>query len=177
MQPAQHVVKPHTSLFVHCPVCNSHKFQIDHMIGKLAGPWYCGHCGAKTTIDSRDYAVSGEVLVTSDTTSQRVWLICELEPQTEPVRIAYEVLDFTSEINETDDEREGSHRYFVEEHQCPTNITSSIEAVFVGRDDDAHGIFRYLKTVPRRVRGVAECTGNDTRWVEQHAPGLLEGKD
>lgn len=180
MEPKLTVVKPHSELFVACPVCNRAEMRIDYVMGQVAGPWYCQFCGAKTKIDTRDYATSGQVLVTSDPSSQRVWLICELLPQSEPVRIAYETLDYGLDeqvpVEDREDERESSCRYLIEEHQCPTNITGSIEAVFVGGDDDAHGIFEYLKTVPRRVRpDHGDTTGSNAAWVEHHAPGLLKG--
>ena len=175
-QPTTHTLTPTTRLVVACPSCNKHEFRFDHVLGKLAGPWYCDWCDARTMIDSRSYKATGKVAVTSDPRSKRVWLICELVPQADPVRVAYEVLDNYEPYRPQPDadERLGSFQYLVEEHQCPTNITGSIEAVFVGRDDDTHGLFRFTGVVvPARRKGSTGSTGDDSRWVEQHAPGAL----
>lgn len=157
-----------TKRFVPCQVCGEGEFQIEHVLGQRfsVGPWYCDNCAAGHWIDLSRYE-SGEVTVTRiNTKPEHVWLICELVPQSEPVRIVYEVID-----HHDDPDRESQFRswqYLVEEHQCPTNITGSIEAVLVGSDDDAHGLFTFVGVVPRMRRGPVSRTGDVARHVLEH---------
>lgn len=43
------------------------------------------------------------------------------------------------------DEIRGQHRYFYEEHTCPTNFIP-VPAVFFAGNDDPHGVFDYVDT-------------------------------
>jgi hypothetical protein len=150
------------------------EFALEHLLSgdfatmtSTAGPWYCDACGDSWNIEfSR-----GEIIKISKSsekiTRHAVLLRLRYDPTNDgPIHVLvrgnyYSHLDQEGTLEE-------QVRYRYEEHDCPTNIFSAAEIVFVGKDDDLHGLFEVVAVHK-------EPWPEDRNELQHQAEELLEG--
>lgn len=137
-------MKPH----IVCPHCgDGDGFECEHILsGELRkfGPWHCDKCGhsitGQMTTDGLEIEKSAERMI--DTADLLV-----LRPQDKPVYFIVKGMRFEGVQWPRDEERDenDSNQFFYEEHSCPTNWFRPT-TVYVGGDDDPHGLIEFVAT-------------------------------
>jgi hypothetical protein len=148
---ASHILTE-TKRYFRCPNGCDHKFYVEHLFESMkkdnvpstkAGPWHCDVCrkGWFLTLQF-DGALALELCKTEYTTA---WVTLEI-PANNPHPIRFRVRHKYVEVNKPFDEAIEHHRYFYEEHTCPTNWLQDVVEVEVDGDCDPHGLARYVSS-------------------------------
>lgn len=136
--------------YVICPWCEQKSGkQVDHLFGTAwttAGPWDCKECGLWFRVK-----VSANNEVAVEKTEQDVrkplgrWLaLLMLEVKGRPVYFV--VGNAYGHLWEDPEKVNEHHRYFYEEHTCPTNWLRDCVMVAVEGDTDPHGLWRFVRS-------------------------------
>ncbi len=131
------------NLVFSCPDCEKEEFSIGHLYEMKAdnfGPWYCGHCGSGWVGLLRGDSLS---LKRTEKRARRVRVVLELRPQTEPLR--FEFTEMRLKYGVDDEEDRDTAANFYEEHTCPTNWIRSVKTIYIGEDNDPHGIVELVE--------------------------------
>jgi hypothetical protein len=145
-----------TKTYVVCPHCEgSSGATIDHLIKdrreRTWGPWYCEQCdNAFQGTAHADGSVTVEK-VTRERFVKQFNLLC-LPPQKEPVYFVTATRHFEGS---TLDQME----FYYESSSCPTNWLRDIGMISIGGDQDPHGLFKYMGSLPFDEE-------RDDRWDE-----------
>ena len=126
-------------------LCGEKSWTLDHLWqGRPStswGPWYCDKClrsyhgdvlGEETTIKATKNAV---IHGTS---------LLRLSPLDAPLHVLVKSNSFSG----WDDSKNPDMTFLYEEHQCPQNIMHDVCDVFLGANQDPHGLFEWLGFAP-----------------------------
>lgn len=132
--------------FFSCDCSNPKEFSVEHLFesykGKVStfGPWWCDSCG---------YSWSGRLFpdtqgdpdidLEKGEYKEDIGVLLKLSVPLEELRFVARI----KHLYKPGQPLRGL-RYLIEEHNCPTNILSDIEKIFVGTDDDYHGLFEIV---------------------------------
>ncbi len=138
-------------LYHPCPAGCEHKFRVDYLdidgpARLTAGPWYCDECGAAFDI----VYGKGEVdFVATDKRTEHQAILLKI-PAFKPGPIYFLVrgMKFFPNDESADEPYDDRHRYFYEEHTCPTNWLSDVSVMSYGGDADPHGVAEFVASAP-----------------------------
>lgn len=103
------------------------------------GPWYCKKCHRAVTGTVR----KGEVSISKNNQSSKPTLdLLRLDPLPQSLFLIAKGLVWNDKIDPSGKE------YYYEQHTCPINYFHDAEVVIFGNDNDPHGLFRYVKSIP-----------------------------
>jgi hypothetical protein len=144
-QPAAFTIKTH----VNCPNCHEPGSSIDHLKpDSHAGPWYCKECGFGFKID---IAQDGVPTVTpiKDKSAPTVVLLklTEKVGDREVYFVIYGTMHCENGVRPSLDELNGHHQFLYEEHTCPTNWMTGVEALVWGDNTDPHALIEHVQSV------------------------------
>lgn len=137
----------YTQSYAICPWCEQKSGQqVDHLFSgrsNSAGPWSCNACGRWFSVKvSADNEVA---LAKSKEPALGRWLVLlKLETKEKPV---YFVADAYGHAGADPEKVNSNHRYFYEEHACPTNWLCDVLMVAQDGGPDPHGIWDHVRTV------------------------------
>ena len=149
-----------TKRFVRCPRGCDHLFEVEHLFGpnlqgSSAGPWGCDVCGHTFLWDLED----GVLHVTEHTERRQTdRTILELPPQTESVFFTVRSMRFNEPV--LTEKATEAHRFFFEEHTCPTNWMDRVEEIRIGQDRDPYGLFRYVRSYDKGADADTDSEAN-----------------
>jgi len=94
-----------------------------------------------------------------------IFSLVKLEPQKRPVYFVLALTDYSHHGARGigTDEFEESHRYWLEEHTCPTNFMAG-EVIVNQGDLDPHGLFTYVRSV--KAVEVPKSPNDEAFWCE-----------
>ncbi len=142
-----HEMTPRTKRFFTCP-CGGEEFVIEHLYEtetKEAGPWFCHKCGKSWGIK----LVGGNVKITEkDMVVSDTLVVLKLDPKNmkKPLYLITEGMVFNEKIEKTCELEQ--HKFYYEEHTCPTNWLKNIREICMDGEHDPHGLFEYVETRP-----------------------------
>lgn len=119
------------------------EFGVEHLLARIEpettafGPWRCGACGGAWS----GRVANGQIVALERAAEPERHIGVLLKLDYEPSRDGpiYVVVDAPTQA---DSEQWDSSRFLFEEHQCPINILRKAAKIYVGGDDDRHGLFR-----------------------------------
>lgn len=120
---------------------NGKEFVVSHLTSgrNTWGPWYCDycHCSWSGIVNSEGKLEAEKSTIR---TARKIVALLRLDYQPErPIHIMATTYEFNGKREDVD-----AHRCFFEEHTCPINILTRAEKIYVGKDDDEHGLFRLV---------------------------------
>lgn len=135
---------------VECPECGKTS-SVNHLnVNKCANyKWFCDRCGTQyafTLSAGDDYEIEK-----TGTKSIKTNVLLKLPVLKEPLYLIVEGMRFEypdGHPDKSEDEQSNHDEYFYNEHTCPTNYLKKAEEIFYKGQDDWHGIFEYIKTIP-----------------------------
>jgi hypothetical protein len=135
-----------TVTYVPCLACGKEDaHNVSHLLTGLArrwGSWSCDGCGASTEGTAGgggvEYWLTGHKML-SDA------VLLALTPGV-PVLLVVKGRRSEAEALER-------HRYYYDEHTCPTNYLTEALCILTPDDPDPHGLFRYVTAVPMPEKG------------------------
>jgi ribosomal protein L37AE/L43A len=135
-----------THTYIVCPYCGEDEKRVDHLdaAGRTFGPWYCDECGkayrGKRVADGVEIELLDEIC-------HRVMI--ELRHHADDnLRIVVWGMRFEGASWQTGVDTAGypeHHRFYYDEHTCPTNYLSNVIEIREGDIDDPHGVFRFVR--------------------------------
>lgn len=147
-----------TDRYFTCPTGCPDKFFVEHLLAEMeqdihgcgrheqrtAGPWYCDTCGQGWLLvlfKTGKVQVEKENSRLGDGKKRACWVILEIPPQDQPIRLKVRGAYFQAKLTQ---EELDHKRYYYEEHTCPTNYFRDVETISVGTDDDPHGLAKLV---------------------------------
>ena len=135
---------------IHCPHCNEIGSYVDHLLNRNTtfGPWYCDKCGK--ALEGK--VVDGLVFVEKSNKSSNdcIVILRMMDHEGNYVYMAVRGISL-DQIGPNEFIYNQHHRYFYEEHTCPTNWLNESLEVFYQYSDcyeaDPHGIAEYIGTL------------------------------
>jgi hypothetical protein len=126
-----------------CPICNKDEFRVDHL--KNTGKpqpfkWNCSTCGRTTSFVYMDGDIQ-DVKDAGDCVPKLVLL--ELRPEDLKKTLRLLVKGYRHHRSDGD---YSDDAYYYEGHTCPTNYLRDVQKVYLGDDDDPHGLFRFVRS-------------------------------
>ena len=145
----------YTHTFLICPSCEEETgCRVCHLFGnenwRIFGPWYCGQCGAGFTGSiADDNSVS---LTLTGEFHRDGWHLLKIDTSSGPLHAIFKGPWYT-------DDEQSHARYYYEEHSCMTNWIGDMVECFLGREEDPHGVWKY-------VRGMIADRDDTHDWLE-----------
>lgn len=138
-----------------CPHCGESAARVDHLIKEApikSGTWNCHGCGGPYSVSvSTDKVIT---TVKSDSPfSKRVFDLLELPPQQHSIYFVVERKDWGIQGFDP--------TYYYNEHTCPTNWLSEVHMVIDEDNTDPHGLFRFVKRVPKDIAVMSEMNSGE----------------
>jgi hypothetical protein len=128
----------YTKRFTRCLACTDGEFLIEHLFERdgTAGPWYCANCG-----EGHNFKVTDGECAVSLANKRKVEtsVLLKIPPKQHSIYFLVRGMRFEPDERSTD-EQYGGHRYFYEEHTCPTNWLHHVEEIQFNGDTDPHGL-------------------------------------
>ena len=143
-----------TKTYLNCPHCGERASVVDHILAgqpRSFGPWYCDECGRSYTGSlAADGTIDLELAAAVRTATLNLLTI---PPRDEPVYLVVHGGRYGDDHNEG-----GTTAYYYDEHTCPTNWVSEVEAFILDGDSDPHGVAQFVRRVdtPPLPEGVAD---------------------
>jgi hypothetical protein len=158
MKSIKRKITGYTKWFIQCPNCNKSDFEVNHIkIGSTAGPWFCHEddCGVGFKL-KRVSESQFETTLLDNETMKTVFILLQYRDDPEFQIIVEGIESRRKEAPEwllaSQDDPDGHHEYFYNEHTCPTNyLTGVYEAIYHG-DHDPHGIFEFVRRLSDEER-------------------------
>ena len=131
--------------YILCPTCGIGESRLDHLsIGRQFGPWYCDLCG--WGYEGVRTQSGANVTPTLERSIKR---LVKLQYVHDPrLTLMVEGLEHVGRDRLRDSHKslEMKHAYYFNEHTCPSNFLG-VDVIFED-DDDPHGIFKFVETLP-----------------------------
>lgn len=131
-------------LYMICPACQAGDWRVDHLVTGFKTRWSCHECHVyfdieRTGPNSFDFTqvVGAEGIETPET----VTLVSCTNP---PITLKLNTWKYGHSQKYSVAEHRENQRYFYDQHTCPTNWVSQIEAIIFEGDDDPHGVFKFV---------------------------------
>jgi len=111
------------------------------------GPWYCKKCHRGIFGD----IMKGEIFLHFPNERQKEMgmdsskpslVLLRLDPLPQSLFLVVKGIMHGDKIDHE------NNAYYYNEHTCPTNYLQDAEVVIIGKDNDPHGLFEYVKSVP-----------------------------
>jgi hypothetical protein len=126
---------------------NGDEFLVEHLFERnrpAFGPWYCDNCGHTWygTMDDK----GGLNLKKSDGPAQkRIGVMLRLKDgfKAQDLSFLARARVFRDKANSQWADHESTREYF-EEDICPENVASLVERIFLGKENDCHGLFEVV---------------------------------
>ncbi len=77
-----------------------------------------------------------------------VLVTLEMPPQALPVRITFRGFRYYEGSESSIAEADDGLRFLYEEHSCPVNWLRNLKEVFLGDEEDPHGLFKFVSAQP-----------------------------
>ena len=143
------IVETFTQRFIKCPNGCDHEFNVEHIFNRqigLAGPWHCDVCCQEWMV----YIKENDIIELekrkpdkySDGKVYKCWSLLKIPSQKKDIIL--KIKDNYYIKNDIANNK----KYFYEEHTCPENIFRMVHEVYIGEDDDPHGLAEYIGSFP-----------------------------
>jgi hypothetical protein len=138
-----------THRYIICPYCGEDEKRIDHLeparINESTfGPWSCDECGKSYR---GKFTESGWEIELLPEECKRV--LVELQHHLHhDLKLIVWGLHFTGAVWNKDDSEEtydDHHKFYYNEHTCPTNYLSGVVEIIEGDSNDPHGVFEFVR--------------------------------
>lgn len=146
----------YTKRFFKCDCAEPEEFQVEHLLSdknragvpSRAGPWYCHECGQGYNISYMENQIVEIKKTVRKIRDVAVLLRLDHDPAKDgPIHVVVHGMEFADDgIN-----FEKGHKYFYEEHTCPSSILRDVEDVWFGEDKDAHGVFTIIAAAAKPI--------------------------
>ncbi len=130
--------KPTYLPHVACPSCGFLSV-IDYTTIGQEYTWWCGNdeCGKQYKwIQNENGSIDAEP---TGITVRKNSVLLKLEPQKETIFLT---------VKGTKDTRD-NEEYYYNEHACPVSFLQNAEELFLGKREDPHGLFQYVRSIDR----------------------------
>lgn len=148
--------------FAKCP-CGEHEWPVEHLFemgeGREAGPWYCDACGYawRFRTHGKDLLIDPHLEGGEHRRKTTERLILRIPPGVHSIYVS---------VNATNYGPSSNHRYFYEEHTCPSNIFREVQQVWLGDELDPHGLFELCEEPPEWTQDLKEGRSLPSRSVK-----------